>query len=452
MRGKVGIAGDIIGLSDVKGNPTDLAKRIAACHPDFVGAGICSCGYESCEWAPPNITKQVVKFFHDHGIKEVRILVCNSGNLGFCKTPFEEHAKPMLDHIFNTLGKVDAIWDGEVHNFENKKSGHDQMVKFFTDYSNYVRSKGSKLYFNTGTWYTFKETKVSYDNQIHDIMALCDVLSSEYCQGHPEKLFTHAPRIVNGQLRMDGEWTKEFPPERFSCSPLGYNWFGTIDEAEAKVREMWRKGFHYVSVTFSRWRGWGDGTIYPPFPERYDWWDRLIWLLTQPEKYTVEEVQYCADRFGQKVGDPNYVSACDINGDGFIDMKDIGFMARNIDYTPPPPPSFINIEPIDVDIRVFTHIVDLRTKSVCLEGHIPHYLVNHRCIPYNDLINEKLGSLAGAHYDKILVYCQSGSTSARAAQYLVDNGYEYVFNLVGGFDNWVDSGLDTSTCPLCCNP
>ena len=40
----------------------------------------------------------------------------------------------------------------------------------------------------------------------------------------------------------------------------------------------------------------------------------------------------------------------------------------------------------------------------------------------------------------IVVYCASGRRSAKAAQFLKQNGYTKVFDLKGGFNEWKNSG------------
>ena len=43
--------------------------------------------------------------------------------------------------------------------------------------------------------------------------------------------------------------------------------------------------------------------------------------------------------------------------------------------------------------------------------------------------------------ERIVVYCTSGDRSAIAASYLLRNGYKNVFNLSGGINSWIQSGL-----------
>src|SRR5512141_1567993 len=41
----------------------------------------------------------------------------------------------------------------------------------------------------------------------------------------------------------------------------------------------------------------------------------------------------------------------------------------------------------------------------------------------------------------VVIYCQSGMRSAQASNFLADNGWEQVYNLAGGFGNWVARGF-----------
>ncbi len=44
---------------------------------------------------------------------------------------------------------------------------------------------------------------------------------------------------------------------------------------------------------------------------------------------------------------------------------------------------------------------------------------------------------------EIIVMCYSGGRSQRVAEFLISQGYEKVFNLVGGISNWESEGLPT---------
>lgn len=70
--------------------------------------------------------------------------------------------------------------------------------------------------------------------------------------------------------------------------------------------------------------------------------------------------------------------------------------------------------------------VDVRTEQELRDGYAP-YAIN---IPANN-IKERMSELPK---DKdLLLYCRSGRRSEAAAHFLVKNGYDRVYNIVGGF-------------------
>jgi rhodanese-related sulfurtransferase len=58
-----------------------------------------------------------------------------------------------------------------------------------------------------------------------------------------------------------------------------------------------------------------------------------------------------------------------------------------------------------------------------------------------DEITSHLDQLPTDKSAPIVLYCRTGPMSARAAQDLVRLGYTNVYNLVGGFNAWVEAGL-----------
>ena len=45
-------------------------------------------------------------------------------------------------------------------------------------------------------------------------------------------------------------------------------------------------------------------------------------------------------------------------------------------------------------------------------------------------------ALAGSEHREIILICHSGSRTAQAAQYLSDNGFTNIWDLLGGIDHW----------------
>ena len=58
-----------------------------------------------------------------------------------------------------------------------------------------------------------------------------------------------------------------------------------------------------------------------------------------------------------------------------------------------------------------------------------------------DEITSHLDQLPADKGAPIVLYCRTGPMSARAARDLVGLGYTNVYNLVGGFNAWVEAGL-----------
>lgn len=73
-------------------------------------------------------------------------------------------------------------------------------------------------------------------------------------------------------------------------------------------------------------------------------------------------------------------------------------------------------------------VLDVRTQEEYAQGHIP----NAELLPLDQI--EKISEVAEKN-ETILVYCRSGNRSAQAAQYLVESGYENVYDF-GGILSW----------------
>lgn len=80
-------------------------------------------------------------------------------------------------------------------------------------------------------------------------------------------------------------------------------------------------------------------------------------------------------------------------------------------------------------------IVDVRTLGEFDSGHINGSI----CIPV-DTLQGRLGELN--LQSGILVYCASGTRSAQAAKILTDNGFQNVYNMLGGINDWIKAGYD----------
>lgn len=87
------------------------------------------------------------------------------------------------------------------------------------------------------------------------------------------------------------------------------------------------------------------------------------------------------------------------------------------------------VEYSNIDLKQYTSI-DVRSRREFSEGHI-NGAIN---IPLPEL-NKNINRYVASKNKNILVYCQKGSRSKRAAQILDDMGYTNVFNLKGGIES-----------------
>ncbi len=78
-------------------------------------------------------------------------------------------------------------------------------------------------------------------------------------------------------------------------------------------------------------------------------------------------------------------------------------------------------------------ILDVRNQSEYNSGHIR----NAKLIPVYEL-ESRLDELDID--DDTLVYCRSGGRSSTASQILSNNGFLYVYNMLGGITTWMDKG------------
>lgn len=74
-------------------------------------------------------------------------------------------------------------------------------------------------------------------------------------------------------------------------------------------------------------------------------------------------------------------------------------------------------------------VLDVRTPDEFQGGHIP----NATLIPLQELENRLNEIDKGKTY---LVVCRSGNRSAQASEILSSNGFENIYNMTGGMNNW----------------
>lgn len=88
-----------------------------------------------------------------------------------------------------------------------------------------------------------------------------------------------------------------------------------------------------------------------------------------------------------------------------------------------------DVEFSNINLRQYI-IIDVRSRREFSEEHIDS-AIN---IPLPEL-KKNISKYVDLKNKNILVYCQRGSRSKRAAQILNDLGYANVFNLKGGIEN-----------------
>jgi len=76
-------------------------------------------------------------------------------------------------------------------------------------------------------------------------------------------------------------------------------------------------------------------------------------------------------------------------------------------------------------------LLDVRTEKEYEERHIPDAI----SIPLSGL-ESRIGELDKYKSKKIIVYCLSGSRSKTASETLVQHGFENVYNMLGGLNEW----------------
>ena len=82
-------------------------------------------------------------------------------------------------------------------------------------------------------------------------------------------------------------------------------------------------------------------------------------------------------------------------------------------------------------------LLDVRTTAEYSNGHLISALnINYYGENFDDEI-DKLDKLK-----PIVVYCKSGGRSSKSALKLVEKGFEKIYNLKGGFDQWIFHGKE----------
>lgn len=77
-------------------------------------------------------------------------------------------------------------------------------------------------------------------------------------------------------------------------------------------------------------------------------------------------------------------------------------------------------------------ILDVRTEEEFKDGH----LNDAKSFPLGS-IDMDLDELDGYEEAPILVYCERGGRSFQASEILENNGFNQVYNMLGGYSNWL---------------
>lgn len=98
------------------------------------------------------------------------------------------------------------------------------------------------------------------------------------------------------------------------------------------------------------------------------------------------------------------------------------------------------LTPLDATLKINrenAHIIDVRDQGEFSRGHIP----NARHIPVSELTTRQ-GELEKLVRDApLIIYCASGVRSSGAVRQMRKAGFETVFNLRGGINEWERAGL-----------
>ena len=93
----------------------------------------------------------------------------------------------------------------------------------------------------------------------------------------------------------------------------------------------------------------------------------------------------------------------------------------------------INLDELELMInKEDLTLLDVRTTAEYSNGHLISAVnINY----YGDNFDDEIDKL-----DKlkpIVIYCKSGGRSSKSALKLVEKGFEKIYNLKGGFDQWI---------------
>jgi rhodanese-related sulfurtransferase len=93
----------------------------------------------------------------------------------------------------------------------------------------------------------------------------------------------------------------------------------------------------------------------------------------------------------------------------------------------------------DITVKELKEKLDKEESFILIDVREPHehqeFNVGGRLIPVGTLPTQ-LSQLEGHKDEEIVVYCRSGNRSGMAKQYMEQNGFNKVRNLLGGMLKW----------------
>ena len=85
-------------------------------------------------------------------------------------------------------------------------------------------------------------------------------------------------------------------------------------------------------------------------------------------------------------------------------------------------------------------VIDVRSKDEFRKGHI----VDALNVTLSEIKNNQTSTLEKFKASPIILVCNAGMTSSQAAQLLVKQGFENVYNLKGGMGEWQAANMPVS--------
>jgi len=85
-------------------------------------------------------------------------------------------------------------------------------------------------------------------------------------------------------------------------------------------------------------------------------------------------------------------------------------------------------------------ILDVRTQDEYDAGH----LINAMLLPLDE-IEDNIALILQYQNTTMIVHCRSGSRSRTASGILMQYNFTLVFNMLGGFNDWIDAGYPSTT-------